>query len=71
MAVVEVTIFLVAVGKVAVLEVINVKVAPVLKGVVVEVTSTGVAIVTGTRFLKVVDVKVGVFLIVVRSVAWT
>ena len=62
---------MVAVGTVADLEVVNIRVAPVLEGVVVEVTSTRVAIVTGTRFLEVVDVKVGVFLIVVRLVAWT
>ena len=60
----------VSVGTVEDLEVFNIRVAPVLEGVVVEVTSTRVAIVTGTRFLKVVDVEVGVFLIVVRSVAW-
>ena len=59
------------VGTVADLEVVNIRVAPVLEGVVAEVTSTSVAIITGTRFLEVVDVKVGVFLIVVRLIAWT
>ena len=52
LAVVEVTdilVFLVAVDIVAVLEVVNVKVTPVLEGVVVEVTSTSVAVVSGTR----------------------
>ena len=39
-----------AVGIVAVLEVVNVKVTPVLEGVVVEVASTSVAIVSDTRF---------------------
>ena len=58
-----------AVGTVAVLEVVNIKVAPVLEGVVVEVASTSIAIVTGTRFLEVVYVKVGVFFIVIRLVA--
>ena len=60
-----------AVGTVADLEVVNIRIAPVLEGVVAEVTSTSVAVVTDTRFLEVVDVKVGVFLIVVRLVAWT
>ena len=49
----------VAIGTVAVLEVVNIKVAPVLEGVniteavlkvvVIKVTSTSVAVVTGTR----------------------
>ena len=60
-----------AIGKVAVLKVVNVKVTPNQEGVVVEVASTSIAIVTGTRFLDVVNVKVGVFLIVIRLVAWT
>ena len=47
MAVGEGTVLLVAVGIVAVLEVVNVKVAPVLEGVVVEVASTSIAIVSG------------------------
>ena len=61
----------VAIGTIADLEVFNIKVAPVLKGVVVEVASTSVAVVTGTGFLEVVEVKIGVSLIVVRLVAWT
>ena len=62
LAVVEVTdflvvvgkgkVFLMAIGKVAVLEVVNVKVAPDLEGVVVEVASTSVAVVSGTRSSK-------------------
>ena len=65
----EVSAFLVAVGIVAVLEVVNIKVAPVLEGVVVEVASTSLAVVSGTCFLEVVDVKVDVFLVGVRLVA--
>ena len=50
LAVVEaMCVLLVAVGKVAVLEVVNVKVTPVLEGVVAIVAYTSVAIVSGTR----------------------
>ena len=61
LAVVEVTdflVFLVAVGKVAVLQV-----------VVVKVTSTSVAIVKVASLLEVVDVKVEVLPVAVRLVA--
>ena len=52
-----------AIGKVAVLEVVNVKVAPALKGVIVNVASTcEVAIVIVATALEVVDVKVPIFL---------
>ena len=59
MAAIEVTVFLVAICKVAVLEVVNVKIAPVLKGVVAEVASTRkVAVVIVATAPEVVDVKV-------------
>ena len=64
---------MVAVGTVADLEVVNIRVAPVLEGVVVEVTSTRVAIITGTHFLEVVDVKVAVFpkvIVVIGRLHW-
>ena len=61
LAIVEVTdflVFLVAVGKVAVLEVVNVKIAPVLEGVVDEVASTSkVAVVIVATAPEVVDVS--------------
>ena len=63
MAVVEATVLLVAVGKVAVLEVVNVKVPPVLEGVVARVASTSVAVVIVATSLQVVDVKIEVFLV--------
>ena len=45
MAIVEVILVLVAVGTVAVLEVVNVKVPPVLEGVIAKVASTSVAVI--------------------------
>ena len=66
MAVVEITdslVFLTAVGIVAVFEVVNVKVAPNQEGVVVEVTSTSVAVVIVATSLQVVNVKIEVFLV--------
>ena len=56
LAVVEVTTFLVAVGKVAVLEVVNVKVTPVLEGVIVKVKSTSVAVVTVATALRPLEI---------------
>ena len=49
LAVVEVILVLVAVGTVAVLEVVNVKVPPVLEGVVAKVASTSIAVISDTR----------------------
>ena len=46
---VEAIVLLVAIGKVAVLEVVNVKVAPNQEGAVVGVAYTSVAVVSGTR----------------------
>ena len=45
-----------AVSKVAVLEVVNVKVAPVLEGVVVEVKSTSVAVITVATALRPLEI---------------
>ena len=50
----------VAVGTVAVLEVVNIKVAPVLEGVNVTVGSTSVAFVKVATALEVVNVEVAV-----------
>ena len=52
LAVVEGTVLLVAIGIVAVLEVVNVKVAPNQEGAVVGVAYTSVAVVSGTRFSR-------------------
>ena len=77
LAIIEVTdklVFLVAVGIVAVLEVVNVKVTPVLEGVIVEVASTcEVAIVIVATAPEVVDVKVAVFpkvVVVIGRLYW-
>ena len=45
-----------AVGKVAVLEVVNVKVTPVLEGVIVKVKSTSVAVVTVATALRPLEI---------------
>ena len=56
LAVVEATVLLVAVDKVAVLEVVDVEVAPVLEGVVVKVKSTSVAVVTVATALRPLEI---------------
>ena len=48
MAVVEATVLLVAVGKVAVLEVVFAKVTPIHEGVVAKFAYTSIAVVSGT-----------------------
>ena len=53
-----------AVGTVVVLEVVNIKVAPVLEGVDVTVGSTSVAFVKVATALEVVDVRVAVLEVV-------
>ena len=52
MVVVEVIVLLVALGTVAVLEVVVAIIAPVLEGVDVTVGSTSIAVVSGTRSSK-------------------